>query len=165
METRSPIRTIADMPTHARVWVYKAARALSQAEQRLVRERGAQFTAEWSAHKMPLDACVDVVIDRYVVIAVDEQQAQASGCSIDKSVAFIKGLEHDLKLMLTDRMVVAYEHDGQVVSARLQELGALVKEGTITRDTVVFDDLVSTVGEYRERFKVPLGASWMERFL
>lgn len=165
METRSPIRSISDMPLHARLWVYKAARALSHAEQRLVRERGAAFTAGWAAHKMPLDACVDVVIDRYVVIAVDEDQAQASGCSIDKSVAFIKGLEHDLKLMLTDRMVVAYEHDGQVVSARLQALPQLLKEGTITRETLVFDDLVSTVGEYRERFKVPLGASWMERFL
>lgn len=165
METSSPIRTIHDMPAHARVWLYKAPRALSQAEQRLVRERGAVFTAGWSAHELPLDACVDVVIDRYVVISVDEEQARASGCSIDKSIAFIKALEHDLRVMLTDRMVVAYEVDGQVHSARLQQLAGLLKDGAITGDTPVFDDLVSTVGELRERFKVPLRTSWMERFL
>lgn len=90
----------------------------------------------------------------------------ASGCSIDKSVGFIKRLEHDLKLMLTDRMVVVYEEaDGQVRSCRLQELPELVKAGTLTGDTIVFDDLVSTVTDLRERFRVPLRVSWMERFL
>jgi hypothetical protein len=41
----------------------------------------------------------------------------------------------------------------------------LLKEGAITADTLVYDDLVATVGELRERFKVPLRASWLERFL
>ena len=48
---------------------------------------------------------------------------------------------------------------------RLQELPVLIKEGSITSDTIVFDDLVSTVGELRDRFRVPLRATWMERYL
>jgi hypothetical protein len=165
MQTQHANRTLGTMPAHARAWIYKAPRALGQAEQRLVRERGAEFTEGWAAHGSPLDACVDVLHDRFVVISVDEEQALASGCSIDKSVAFIKRLEHDLKLMLTDRMVVVYEQDGHIRSCRLQELPELLKSGTITGDTIIFDDLVSTVGELRERFRVPLRASWMERFL
>lgn len=161
----SPIRTIDTMPAHARLWVYKTVRDLSAAEQKLIRERGGAFTSGWAAHGAPLDACVDVLHGRFVVIAVDEEQAHASGCSIDKSVGFVKQLEHDLNLMLTDRMVVVYERDGAIASCRLQDLPALLKEGAITADTLVFDDLVSTVGELRERFRVPLRASWMERFL
>jgi hypothetical protein len=153
------------MPEHARIWVYKTPRDLGQAEQKLVRERGVAFTAGWAAHGAALDACVDVLNDRFVVIAVDEQQAAASGCSIDKSVGFIKDLEHDLNMMLTDRMFVVYEQDGHTSSVRLQELPVLIKEGSITPDTIVFDDLVSTVGELRERFRVPLRATWMERYL
>jgi hypothetical protein len=158
-------KRIADMPAHARLWVYKTPRDLGQAEQKLVRERGAAFTAGWAAHGAALDACVDVLHDRFVVIAVDEQQAAASGCSIDKSVGFIKDLEHDLNLMLTDRMFVVYEMEGHTRSVRLQELPVLIKEGSITPDTMVFDDLVSTVGELQERFRVPLRATWMERYL
>jgi hypothetical protein len=169
METTATAATsskrIADMPEHARIWVYKTPRDLGQAEQKLVRERGAAFTAGWAAHGAALDACVDVLHDRFVVIAVDEQQAAASGCSIDKSVGFIKDLEHDLNMMLTDRMFVVYEQDGHTRSVRLQELPVLIKEGSITPDTIVFDDLVSTVGELRERFRVPLRATWMERYL
>ena len=161
----APFRTIDSMPAHARVWVYKAARNLSHAEQKLVHERGAAFTSGWAAHGAPLDACVEVLHQRFVVIAVDEAQAEASGCSIDKSVGFIKQLEHDLNLMLTDRMVVVYEGDDGIVSTRLQELPALLKEGAISADTIVFDDLVSTVDEVYTRFRVPLRSSWMQRFL
>lgn len=160
-----PTKRITDMPAHARTWVYKTARDLSQAEQKLVREQGALFTSTWAAHGAALDACVDVLHGRFVVVAVDEAQAIASGCSIDKSVGFIKQLEYALNLMLTDRMVVVFERDGGITSCRLEELPQLLKEGLITGDTIVFDDLVTTVGELDERFRVPLRASWMQRFL
>ncbi|MCB9193692.1 MAG: ABC transporter ATPase [Flavobacteriales bacterium] len=153
------------MPAHARVWIYKSPRDLGQAEQKLIRERGNEFTAGWAAHGASLDACVEVLHDRFVVIAADEEQALASGCSIDKSVGFIKQLEMDLNLTLTDRMVMVYEKDGRAVSCRLQELPGLVREGTISPATLVYDDLVTTVGELDQRFLVPLHDSWMSRFM
>lgn len=169
METSAPSvpvqKCITDMPAQARVWVYKTPRDLGQAEKKLVRERGADFASIWAAHGERLDACVDVLYDRFVVIAVDEQQTAASGCSIDKSVGFIKGLEHDLNLMLTDRMFVVFESEGRLHSARLQELSMLIEEGHLSPDTLVFDDLVSTVGELRERFRMPLRSTWMERYI
>ncbi|MEO8591378.1 MAG: ABC transporter ATPase [Flavobacteriales bacterium] len=161
----APTKHINEMPAHARVWVYKTPRDLSQAEQKLVREQGSVFTSTWAAHGAALDACVDVLFGRFVVVAVDEAQAMASGCSIDKSVGFVKQLEYDLNLMLTDRMIVVYERNAGIESCRLQELPELLKDGVITADTVVFDDLVSTVGELNERFRVPLRSSWMQRFL
>ncbi len=161
----SPSKRLTEMPDHARVWVYKTARDLSHAEQNLVRERGSGFTSSWAAHGSPLEASVDVLHDRFVVLAVDEEQALASGCSIDKSVGFIKQLEHDLNLMLTDRMIVIYEHEGKVTSCRLQDLPELLKQGHLTGDTIVFDDLVPTLGELRTRFRVPLRSTWLERYL
>jgi len=161
----SPYERLTNLPDHARVWVYKTARDLSQAEQNLVRGRGKAFTGSWAAHGAPLDATVEVLHDRFVVVAVDEEQSLASGCSIDKSVGFIKQLEHDLNLMLTDRMIVVYEANGEVISCRLQDLPQLLKEGVITPDTIVFDDLVPTLGDLRTRFRVPLRSTWLERYL
>lgn len=158
-------KRLADMPDHARTWVYKTGRGLSHAEQNLVRERGAAFTRSWAAHGAPLDATVDVIHDRFVVVAVDEEQAMASGCSIDKSVGFIKQLEYDLNLMLTDRMIVVYEVDNEVMSCRLQDLPHLLKEGVLNGETLVYDDLVSTMSDLRTRFRVPLMSTWLQRFL
>ncbi len=164
-ETAPSIKRLTDMPEHARTWVYKAARDLGSAEQRMVRELGSAFTGSWAAHGAALDATVDVLHGRFVVVAVDEAQALASGCSIDKSVGFIKQLELDLNLMLTDRMIIVHEKDGRSNSFRLEALPELLKEGTITADTIVYDDLVSTVGDLRARFRVPLSESWLVRYL
>lgn len=161
----SPAKRLTDLPDHARVWVYKTARDLSHAEQNLVRELGAVFTGSWAAHGAPLDAAVDVLHARFVVVAVDEDQALASGCSIDKSVGFIKNLEHDLNLMLTDRMIVVYEGADGITSCRLQDLPALLKDGMLTADTIVYDDLVASLGDLRTRFRVPLRGTWLERYL
>ena len=158
-------KQLMDMPTQARVWVYKAPRDLSHAEQKLVRERGQTFTRSWAAHGAALDACVDVLHARFVVVAVDEEQAAASGCSIDKSVSFIKQLEHDLNLMLTDRMIVVYEDGDTITSCRLQDLPQRIAEGSITGDTMVYDDLVSTMGDLKGRFRMALRTTWLERFL
>lgn len=161
----APAKRLTDLPAHARLWVYKTARDLSHAEQNLVRDRGAAFTSTWAAHGSPLDAVVDVMHNRFVVLAVDEDQALASGCSIDKSVGFIKQLEHDLNLMLTDRMIVVFDGPSGITSCRLQDLPELLKEGVLSGDTMVYDDLVPTLGELRERFHVRLQDTWLARYL
>ena len=161
----SPAKRLTDLPDHARVWLYKTARDLSQAEQNLVRDRGAAFTSTWAAHGDPLDAAVDILHNRFVVVAVDEEQALASGCSIDKSVGFIKSLEHDLNLMLTDRMILVYEGPNGITSCRLQALPELPQEGSITPDTAGYADLVPPLGDLRTRFAMPLRATWLERYL
>lgn len=158
-------RRLDDMPAHARVWVYKTARDIAKAEQRMIMEQGALFTTGWSTHGTPLDACVDVLHNRFVVVAVDEVQAKASGCSIDKAVGFIKDLEFQLNLTLTDRMVVVHEHDGRITSCRVDQLPVLLAEGVMHSGTIVYDDLVATVGDLRERFRIPLRESWMQRYL
>jgi hypothetical protein len=153
------------MPAHARVWVYKSANAFTPEQQQGILARGAAFTANWAAHGATLDACVDVLRDHFVVIAVDEQQAMASGCSIDKSVRLVQDLEREMGLTLTDRMVVLYEKGGAVHACRVPDVQDLLTSGGLTADTMVFDDLVSTKAELDARFRVPLRGTWMARFL
>ncbi len=165
MEPTVQPRTIASMPAHARVWLYKSAKPFTSEQRRSILEYGRDFTAGWAAHGAALDACVDVLHDHFVVIAVDEQQAMASGCSIDKSVRLVQDLERDLGLSLTDRMVVLYEADGAIRACRVPDVQRLLQSGELTADTPVFDDLVSTKAELDSRVRIPLRGSWMARFL
>ncbi len=165
MSTMARTRPLSSMPAHARVWVYKSANAFTFEQQRMILERGARFTADWAAHGAELDACVDVLHDHFVVVAVDEQQAMASGCSIDKSVRFVQDLEHALGASLTDRMVVLYQRDGEVQACRVPEVEGLIKQGVLSADTVAFDDLVGSKGDLDARFRVALRETWMARWL
>lgn len=165
MEPAVHPRTIDTMPAHARVWVYKSAAAFTPEQRRVIRTLGARFTGGWAAHGSALDACVDVLHDHFVVIAVDEQQAMASGCSIDKSVRFVQDLERELGLNLTDRMVVLYEKDGMLGTCRVPDVQAMLGRGELSADTIVFDDLVNTKADLDARFRAPLRGTWMGRFL
>ena len=165
LSATSTRRTIDTMPSHARVWVYKSAQTFTPAQRHAIIEQGHAFTKSWAAHGAALDACVDVLLDHFVLVAVDEHQAMASGCSIDKSVRFVQDMERELGLNLTDRMVVMYEKDGAVRACRIPDVQNLLSSGELTADTVVFDDLVNTKTELDKRFRSPLRETWMARFL
>lgn len=165
MEQATKHRTIDTMPAHARVWVYKSAIPFTSAQREAMLERGAAFTAAWAAHGSALDACVDVLHDHFLIIAVDEQQATASGCSIDKSVRLVQQFERELGAQLTDRMVVLYEAGGAIAACRVEEVQELISSGRLTAGTPVFDDLVSTVAQLRERFPARLDNTWLARWL
>jgi len=158
--------TFDSMPGHTRLWIYKVGRALNQSEIEMIRTKGAAFVSTWAAHGQAMQALVDVSHGRLVIIAADEQVANATGCSIDSSVAFVKGLEKELETTLTDRMLLIYESkDGHVDSCTLQQLAGLAKEGIVTEDTIIFDDLVTTKADFDVRFKIPLKDSWAAKFL
>ncbi len=165
MGTLTSRRTIDTMPAHARVWIYKSAKAFTPEQREAILERGAAFTGGWATHGTALDACVDVLFDHLIVVAVDEQQAEASGCSIDKSVRFVLDLERELGLPLTDRMVVLYETDGAVKVCRVPEVEGLLRSGALLPGTMVLDDLVGTVAEVRARLRAPLRDTWLSRFI
>lgn len=157
--------TLATLPAHARVWVYKSATPFTPERQQLLRARGEAFAATWKSHGEAVPAAFAVLHDHFVVIAADLLGMTICGGAIDGSVQFIKQLETELGLHLTDRMVVLYEQDGRTCACRVGEVEALLKNGTLGPDTPVFDDLVATKADLDTRFRTPLRNTWMVRYL
>lgn len=156
---------IANFPSSAKVWVYQSSRALSADEVVAVQEAIDTFARQWTSHNLQLRAGGEVLHNRFIVLAVDESQAGASGCSIDKSVAFIKNLQAALGTDLFDRMRFAYLDGDQVCSVPREEFARLYSNGIINSSTLVFDPLVDTIGKLREAFIKPLDQSWHLRMV
>ena len=165
MSTMTSSATLHALPDHARVWVYKSALPFTEEQRALMLVRGSAFVHSWATHGTALLGAVEILYDRFVVLAVDEQRVAASGCSIDTSVRFVQDIERELGLSLTDRMVVIYENGDAIKSCRVPEIDQLLKSGELTADTMVFDDLVATKGDLDARFRLPLSQTWMARYL
>jgi hypothetical protein len=71
------------LPDDARVWVFASDRPLAGAHAERLLATVDAFLARWSAHGQPLTAARDWASDRFLVVAVDQRDAHASGCSID----------------------------------------------------------------------------------
>jgi hypothetical protein len=156
---------ISNMPSDARVWVYQSNTLFSDAEVKALLEEGIKFISDWAAHGASLKASFDILFNRFIVIAVDEQQAMASGCSIDKSVKFVKELEQKFNLKLFDRMQVAYRKGDEIKVCSLSEFERSAKQGLVNGSTIVFNNMISSKKAFDEEWEVPLKQSWQNRVL
>jgi hypothetical protein len=159
------MNSIHTMPLDTRVWVYQSNKALTDAEVKSIQEEGEKFIADWSAHGAALRASFEVLYNRFVVIGVDEKQALASGCSIDKSVHFIKNLEQKFNLNFFDRMQVAYKSNEQILACSLSDFEKLAEQNKVNENTIVFNNMVSNKSSFEKEWEVPLKNSWQNRVL
>ncbi len=150
----------------SRIWVYGADRALTASETATLRQRAQEFVAGWVSHQQELSAGADVLHDRFLVLAVDETQAEASGCSIDGSVHFVQELGAELGVDFFNRMIFSYrDGNNQIKTVSREDFKELYRKERIGNETPVFDPLVKELGELRQIFERPLEDSWHSRMV
>ncbi len=160
------MRNLLAFPDESRVWIYQADRAFEESDIVMANDDIEAFCQQWTSHNNELKAIGGVMHDQFVVLVVDETRASTSGCSIDKSVTFVKNLELKYNRRLLDRNKVAWlDENEQIHTIPLPELKTALQEGKIQLETKVFDNLVATRRDYISRWTLPLGDSWMRKFL
>ena len=148
-----------------RIWVYQANRFLTEAEIELIQTSGSAFVSSWATHGKPLRAHVAIAYNLFVIVSVDEEQAKASGCSIDKSVNWISTLGRDLHIDFLDRMQIAYKDEQNVVRILpMNEFEQLAANGQIESSALVFNNLVFNGKELKSAWNIPASDSWHNRF-
>ena len=118
------------------------------------------FLEAWTAHGKALKACIGIFYARFVIIFVDEKQALASGCSIDKALHFIQSLEREFVIKLLDRMLVAYRNENEICSCTMPVFRNLIETNEVNENTIVFNNLVSTKADFESKWEAPLKDSW-----
>jgi hypothetical protein len=151
------------MPDHARVWVYQTDRNLSETEVQYIQQTLDFQINNWAAHGAALVGAATVLHKRFVIVSVDENHNQASGCSIDASTNWLKNLGAEMNLNFFDRSV-AYIQGDEIKTVEMLKIKALVSEGILTPDTLIFNNLVPNMGEFRNAWNLLAGDSWMKRY-
>lgn len=149
----------------ARVWVYQSNRLLTETEIAEIKDLGNAFVANWAAHKVQLEAAFDVLHNYFIVLAVDENQAKASGCSIDSSVHFIKQIEQQFQLDLFNRLNVVYNNNGNLALTNAHDLAKKIKQGDLPETILVFDNTITTAGQLESNWLVPANTTWLKNLL
>ena len=153
------------MPDTARVWIYQAQKPLSNTTIESLKPELEQFITLWTSHNQALKAWGDILHNQFIVLMVDESQAGASGCSIDKSVAFIKNVEQATGTNLFDRLTFTYLEGEEVKTAHKDDFEQLYQKGEINDQTLVFNNLVKNKAELDQSWKIALSDSWHKNFV
>jgi len=154
-----------DLPKTSRVWIYQANRSFSSTEISDIQIKLNAFIESWIAHGSNLKASYEIRYNRFIVIALDQDTHAASGCSIDASVHFIQQLEREYNVILLDKMNVSFKQGEFVAYKPLLEFKKMAKNKSVSKNTIVFNNLVTNVDEYLQFWEVPAKDSWHSRFL
>lgn len=141
-----------NLPDSSRIWVYQSNRFFSNDEISFVQNKLNGFIQGWNNHGKNLTADARVLSPSFIILAVNESDLNASGCSIDSSVRFVKQIGEELNIDFFDRLKVLIEKDEEFKYVSIHTL-------TDYKDCKTFNTLVQTIGEFKNSFKIPVNQS------
>ncbi len=152
------------MNPSSRIWFYGLTQPLSLAQSEELVQLMDEFVSQWKAHGAQLAAAYQWINHQFLIIAVDEGQQQATGCSIDKSVHLLQefGAKHSVDFF--NRMLVHAQTGEGFISYSTATLKAAIAEGLVDENTPVMHTTANTLGEIGSGL-IPLKESWAARFL
>lgn len=148
-----------------RIWIYTISKELSNEQLVNFKNRCQQFVLSWTAHDVSLDASYELYKNRLLIFKVNEEKYNASGCSIDKQLRFVKELEQVFSVELLNRLLVAYEVNAEVKVIKSTQVKEFLISNLITAHTLVFDNTITESAQLQTKWKLPLQSSWLAKYL
>ena len=140
------------LASDSRVWVYQSNRPFSENEKVQLTEAFKVFVDSWAAHGSKLVADATIIGDYFVVLAVDEKTAMASGCSIDSSVKFIKTIGQQFNIDFFNRLKLVVQNENETKMISFSDLGQY-------EDWKIYNTLVNTIDLLNTSFLIPVNES------
>lgn len=153
------------LPEESRVWIYQANRSFTDDELASIRSQLDIFIENWTAHGSDLQSGYEIKYKRFIIIALNQDLNKVTGCSIDASVHFMQQLEKDYNVDLMDKMNVSYKQGEFIAYKTLLDFKKMAKDKAVSKNTIVFNNLVNNIAEYKENWEVPASESWHSRFV
>jgi hypothetical protein len=154
-----------ELSPESRVWVYQANRPFTADETMSVANMLHSFCEQWNAHGQALKSSFRIEKNQFVIMAVDEDYHNPSGCSIDSSVGVLRQIQSATGIDLLDRTKVSFYIDGKVTLVPLSEVKSGFASGHLQASTITFNTLAATKAEWEEKGQIPAEKSWMTKYL
>lgn len=153
------------MPAHARVWVYQADRRFNEKELMMAKQTLERFCGNWNTHGAAMPTSFDIRFGQILILAVDESQLGASGCSIDSSVRTLRDLEQTLQINLLDQGKVSFfKSDNQLEVLPFSVIKTQVATGAIQSDSLVLNPTVARKSDLDTVWITKAKDSWLGKF-
>jgi len=121
----------------SRIWIYAAEHKLTNDQENHILKSISDHLQNWEAHKVPLSAGVTILENRFIVVALDESENGASGCSIDTLQKLIQNLEKELSICLLNRLNVFCKIEDEILCIPSFKLEGIVKANTLFYDLTI----------------------------
>jgi hypothetical protein len=161
------MKSFQELNPESKVWVYQSDRFFLPSELDLINIETKQFLNTWQSHGATMDSSFKIFYNRFLVIALDETIAGASGCGIDKSVNFIKELGNKLQIDFFNRLNICYVSQKTNGSELFVEQipFSKISEINFNGNEYIFNNAVTTLSELEKNWLQPISDSWLAKHI
>ena len=125
------------IPEESRIWIYAAEQKLTNDQESYILQSISDHIKNWESHKVPLTAGVTILENHFIVVALDESDNGASGCSIDTLQNKIQEIEKELAVSLLNRLNVFCRIDDEIQCVPSIQLESIAKSNTLFYDLTI----------------------------
>lgn len=154
-----------ELSPESRLWIYISEEVFPKEIVEVLNQKLKHFTENWKAHEIPLKAAHQIFFNQIIVLAVDEEAQQASGCSIDKSIHLIQSLEDEHNLKLFNRQLIPVVMNHSIEILKIDEFKLAFQKGKYNQDTIILDNTISSLFDLKNNWKKEVKDSWAKRYL
>ncbi len=122
---------------NSRIWIYSAEHKLTKDQKGYILKSISAHLQNWEAHKVPLTAGVTILENHFIVVALDDSEHGASGCSIDTLQKLIQNLEKHLSISLLNRLNVFCKIEDEILCIPSFKLDGIAKANTLFYDLTI----------------------------
>ncbi|HCZ36900.1 MAG TPA: hypothetical protein DHV26_13345 [Cytophagales bacterium] len=153
-----------NLPAESRVWIYTGSRAFTEKETETITALLHAFCEQWVAHGHPLQSSFQILENQFVVLAVNEDFHNPSGCSIDSSVGVLRKIQETTGIDLLDRKRVPFLVNQKIELITLAHLKIQFQQGILQSSILTFNTLATTKHQL-QNWKLPAESSWLAKYL
>jgi|TARA_B100001939_G_scaffold335427_1_gene337449 hypothetical protein len=150
--------------SHSPIWVFQSNKILDSSLISQIEVDVNNFLNNWTSHNLEMKSSYKILHRLFLIISVENNFSNPSGCSIDKLINFIKNINQIYNIDFLNRLNVSFRHENKIKVVELIEFKNLILNGIIDSDTIVFNNMIHTKAELNENWETKVSESWYKKY-
>ncbi|MBP6183557.1 MAG: hypothetical protein KA479_01360 [Saprospiraceae bacterium] len=150
-----------EMPDSSRLWIFQSVEPFKLNDHQLLELIVRPFLAQWKAHQQQVLAKAEILYDHFLVVVADESQTPVSGCAGDALHHMIQDVALRMEKNLLDRLALPIITNHRIHFYSRKSILNAIADGELSETLLLIDPTVKTLGEWKNRWIVPLKGSWV----
>ena len=148
----------------SRVWIFQSETEINKNLEDLIKKELTEFLEKWVSHGIDIISSFEIKYKTFIVIAVSDS-INISGCSIDTLINFVKSLENKYNLSLMNKNIIKFKNGSTISSMNISDFKSKCEKINNNEELIVFNNLVNTIADYRNKWEIDIRLSWHKRYL
>lgn len=145
----------------AKIFLYPSSKKFYTELLTQIQDKVQEFTEQWSTSNN-IDVGFKVEHQRFIIIGINPNQAITTSI-IDELVSFIFKLQSEHEIELLDKLNVCFKQGEFVQYKEVKEFKKLIKNKSVNKNTLVFNNLINTKEELESDWELPAEDTWYSR--